>query len=434
MSLNDEKKNIHIKSKFVKSHSRYKSYSSYHNIYKSNSSSNKDEQIIYINDKKSNDNNIPFFILFNGKLKKNKFNNNLELTTFEKILFFILIILNAIQFGIFLRYFDFVNNKNLFFNKLPYYIKVITILLWKFQIILLFFMIYYFYFGFIYKNEFSQLVEYENIDSLNVSLFSYYLESSNLYRAIELSFEGNFIYSILGFFQSFILMISCFYNTFGLCYLFNSLSNIIPFFTGDLISKSFKDKKKIYLFFSFILILLGIFFLFTTIHNIYSIAILIILLIISFLSQKLNQSYYYQKFQDESPFNLIFSNYLNYTIITSIILSLYCLYKKKCYIFLFFGYLFNIKLFTFALIDFGILGAVYIQLVIFTSFSNKKIRIIKTLKYYELILNDLMGVYFFKKYKNPYNMTYIFGLLQCSFGMIIIDYIDKVKLMLKKYF
>ena len=81
MSLNDEKKNIHIKSKFVKSHSRYKSYSSYHNIYKSNSSSNKDEQIIYINDKKSNDNNIPFFILFNGKLKKNKFNNNLELTT-----------------------------------------------------------------------------------------------------------------------------------------------------------------------------------------------------------------------------------------------------------------------------------------------------------------------------------------------------------------
>ena len=434
MSSYEEKKIINKKSKFLKSHTHYKSNSSIQNTYKSNSSSNKDEQIIYINDKKTKESNLPFYILFNKQSKKNKFNNNLELSTFEKILYFLLVILSTIQFGIFLKYFDFVNDKNLFFNKLPYFIQVITILLWKFQIILLFFMIYYFYFGFIYKNEFSQLVEYENIDSLNVSLFSYYLESSNLYRAIELSFEGNFIYSILGFFQSFILMISCFYNTFGLCYLFNSLSNIIPFFTGDLISKSFKDKKKTYLFFSFILILLGLIFLFTTINNIYSIIILIILFFVSFLSHKLNQSYYYQKFQDESPFNLIFSNYLNYTIITSIILSVYCLYKKKCYIFLFFGYLFNIKLFTFALIDFGILGAVYIQLVIFTSFSNKKIRIIKTLKYYELILNDLMGVYFFKKYKNPYNMTYIFGLLQCSFGMIIIDYIDKVKLMLKKYF
>ena len=434
MSSYEEKKIINKKSKFLKSHTHYKSNSSIQNTYKSNSSSNKDEQIIYINDKKTKESNLPFYILFNKQSKKNKFNNNLELSTFEKILYFLLVILSTIQFGIFLKYFDFVNDKNLFFKKLPYFIQVITILLWKFQMILLFFMIYYFYFGFIYQTEFSQIVEYENNDSLNISLFSYYIESSNLYRAIELSIEGNFIYSIIGFFQSFILMISCFYNTFGLCYLFNSLSNIIPFFTGDLISKSFKDKKKIYLFFSFILILLGLIFLFTTIHNIYSIAILIILLIISFLSQKINQNYFYQKFQDESPFNLIFSNYFNYTIITSIILSLYCLYKKKCYIFLFFGYLFNIKLFTFALIDFGILGAVYIQLVIFTSFSNKKIRIIKTLKYYELILNDLMGVYFFKKYKNPYNMTYIFGLLQCSFGMIIIDYIDKVKLMLKKYF
>ena len=208
----------------------------------------------------------------------------------------------------------------------------------------------------------------------------------------------------------------------------------IPFFSIDLISKSFKYKKKIYLFFSFILILLGLIFLFTTINNIYSIVILIILFFVSFLSQKLNQSYYYQKFQDESPFNLIFSNYFNYSIIISIILSLYCLYKKKCYIFLFFGYLLNIKLFSFAFIDFGILGAVYIQLMIFTSFSNRKIRVLKILKYYELILIDLLGVYLFKRYKNPYNITYIFGLLQCSLGMIIIDYIDKVKLIIKKYF
>jgi hypothetical protein len=434
MASIDEKKNINKKSKFLKSYTHYKSNSSVQNTYKSNSSSNKDEPLIYITEKKSQDSNLPFYILFNKPSKKNKFNQNLELTTFEKILYFILIILGTIQFGIFLKYFDFVNDKNLFFKKLPYFIQVITILLWKFQMILLFFMIYYFYFGFIYQTEFSQIVEYENNDSLNISLFSYYLESSNLYRAIQLSIEGNFIYSILGFLQSFILMISCFYNTFGLCYLFNSLSNIIPFFLGDLISKSFKDKKKIYLFFSIILILLGLIFLFTTINNIYSIVILIILFFVSFLSQKLNQSYYYQKFQDESPFNLIFSNYFNYTIITSIILSLYCLYKKKCYIFLFFGYLLNIKLFSFAFIDFGILGAVYIQLMIFTSFSNRKIRVLKILKYYELILIDLLGVYLFKRYKNPYNITYIFGLLQCSLGMIIIDYIDKVKLIIKKYF
>ena len=434
MSSYEEKKIINKKSKFLKSHTHYKSNSSIQNTYKSNSSSNKDEQIIYINDKKTKESNLPFYILFNKQSKKNKFNNNLELSTFEKILYFLLVILSTIQFGIFLKYFDFVNDKNLFFNKLPYFIQVITILLWKFQIILLFFMIYYFYFSFIYQNEFSQIVEYENNDSLNISLFSYYIESSNLYRAIELSIEGNFIYSIIGFFQSFILMISCFYNTFGVCYLFNSLSNIIPFFLGDLISKSFKDKKKIYLFFSFILILLGLIFLFTTINNIYSIIILIILFFISFLSHKLNQSYYYQKFQDESPFNLIFSNYLNYTIITSIILSVYCLYKKKCYIFLFFGYLLEIKLFTFAFIDFGILGAVYIQLIIFTSFSNRKIRVLKILKYYELLLIDLIGVYLFKRYKNPYTITYIFGLLQCSLGMIIIDYIDKVKSILKKYF
>ena len=44
------------------------------------------------------------FEIFNKLSKKNKFNQNLELTTFEKILYFILIILGTIQFGIFLKY------------------------------------------------------------------------------------------------------------------------------------------------------------------------------------------------------------------------------------------------------------------------------------------------------------------------------------------
>ena len=88
MSSYEEKKIINKKSKFLKSHTHYKSNSSIQNTYKSNSSSNKDEQIIYINDKKTKESNLPFYILFNKQSKKNKFNNNLELSTFEKNIFF----------------------------------------------------------------------------------------------------------------------------------------------------------------------------------------------------------------------------------------------------------------------------------------------------------------------------------------------------------
>lgn len=426
MLKNDERKHLNKKSKF---YTYYKSYSSYQKDFKSNSSFDKD------NDVRSKDSILPFYILFNDKQKHN---NNLinfnDLTTFEKILLFMLTLLGSVQLGLFIKYFDFVNEKNYFFNGLNFYLKILIILLWKFQIILLFFLIYFFYYSLLYQNEFSEINQYDKNSSLNISLFSYYLDSSSLCRAIELTFQGNLIYSILSLIQSYVLMISAYSNYFGLCYLLNSLFNFIPFYSGSLISKDLRNKKKVFLIFSLVLTILGLIFLFSTINNSYSFFILICLFFVSFLSQKINQKYYYEEFQNESPFNLIFSNYLNYTIMLSIIISLYCLYMKKFYIFLFFGWLTNIKLFTYAIIDFGLLGAIYLQLVIFTSFSNKKIQLLKFLKYFEIYICDLFGTFIFKKYNNPfYNVTYFFGLTQCSLGMVILDYINEIKTILKKY-
>ena len=223
MLKNDERKHLNKKSKF---YTYYKSYSSYQKDFKSNSSFDKD------NDVRSKDSILPFYILFNDKQKHN---NNLinfnDLTTFEKILLFMLTLLGSVQLGLFIKYFDFVNEKNYFFNGLNFYLKILIILLWKFQIILLFFLIYFFYYSLLYQNEFSEINQYDKNSSLNISLFSYYLDSSSLCRAIELTFQGNLIYSILSLIQSYVLMISAYSNYFGLCYLLNSLFNFIPFYS-----------------------------------------------------------------------------------------------------------------------------------------------------------------------------------------------------------
>ena len=83
----------------------------------------------------------------------------------------------------------------------------------------------------------------------------------------------------------------------------------------------------------------------------------------------------------------------------------------------------NLKIFLACLIGFGICGAIcYNMLIIFMRIALSNNIIVKLIKYMNLIIIDLVGVYIFRQYIIASYIDYIFGISLCGVSMLLLDF------------
>ena len=153
-------------------------------------------------------------------------------------------------------------------------------------------------------------------------------------------------------------------------------------------------------------------------NSLYLFGILISCVIIQFFNQKkfiLNS-------HEESPFQILFRTYLNYSIVSLSFCFLYEIFNgfniKNV-----FYWLTNLKIFFSCLIGFGICGAIfYNTLIIFMRIPMSNNIIVKLIKYFNLIIIDIVGIFIFRQYFIVSYFDYIVGISLCAVSMFLLDF------------
>ena len=351
---------------------------------------------------------------------------NLTIKDFLFITFYI--ILSSLQLGIFLYGINLIKNDYPELN--GNIIIFISLLFWKFLIYLLCFILIYFIFksflgennNEIYNDYYPLSNDSENEDLSN--FLTYFIHSSSIKICILNSFTlKNFLNDFLGIFSSFIIFYSINYLSFGIVTLIISLTNLIPFYIN--ISKDNNFESNEFIFSKIIspfFIISGIISLCYSINNFFYNELFIFSFLFLIFCQIFNQKFYYTILKDQSPFNILFSRYLNYSIIIIIFFFFYFSLTFDFQYFYLFGLFLNWKIFTFCFIGFGILGFSFIFMTMMSSYILKNKISFKTFKHFEIVLNDLFEYIIFGRINIFFGFSYIFGIIECILAILIIDY------------
>ena len=317
--------------------------------------------------------------------------------SFKKIIIlFVYLILNLHQFVIF--QFIFKQNENIFKFKTKKYlfflIVTIILLFLKYLLIIIIMFVFAQIISIFNNNNEIFIKKKENDFNVKINNFFQNISIKNYKTYFN---KYNFKYNFFSLINNVIVFYSTFYLPYGFIYLL--LNNNI------LITK-FNNKNKIY----FILFLFGILIISIKIKNF--LFLIILLILINIISKNLfinNKKNYYIK---NNLFDNIFSTYLNYFfILFQFIIFLIIYFNNKE---IFFEFL-NTKLFFYLLIFFGFLGFFQIILTLFTFNFYKEI------KYFEIMLSDLIGYFIYQQYNNPFNIYYNIGIVQCLIILYLSD-------------
>ena len=301
--------------------------------------------------------------------------------------------------------------------------------------------------------------KYKYLQKFGSSYESYYhifILTSNIFNVQENENDKNFEYyinineiikGILGILFAYLILASSYFYYFGIIYLIQEITSLLPYYieynnilnsnnndnntnnnenksiTRNLTKKLLKggNNGEFYKYIFPVLISFGLYFLQKTITN--SSLILIIILILCIAVQISSQKKFIISAHEESPFQILFRTYLNYTIISLILCFIFEAIFNGFNIKNIFYWLTNLKLFFSCLIGFGICGAIcYNMLIIFMRISLSNNIIVKLIKYFNLIIIDIIGVFIFRQYIIMSYIDYIIGLSLCGVSMLLLDF------------
>ena len=354
---------------------------------------------------------------------------NLTVKDFIFLIFFI--ILSSLQLGIFIYGIDLLIKEFPSLNN--NFIIFVSMLFWKWEIYLICFLLIYFIFKYFLGENDEIINDYYPINQDNENedfnnYLTYFAKSSSLKQSISKSFSlKNILNDLLGVYSSFLIYYSSNYLSFGLVILMTSLTQLIPFYID--ITKGSNYPSNEYSFskiISPVFILSGIISLRFSLNSFFNISIFLFSLFSLILCQIINQKYYFIILKDESPFNLLFSKYLNYFIFTGLLFMFYSLIAFNFQYFYFIGWLMSWKVCLFVFIGFGIFGFSFIFFTLMSSFIFKRKLAFKNIKYFEVVLNDLFYFFIFRKINILFNFSYIFGIVECLLAILLIDYHNEI--------
>ena len=287
----------------------------------------------------------------------------------------------------------------------------------------------------------------KNFGACYQSYFDIFLHTSNIFNVQEKDENVNYehyinlneaIKGVYGILFSYLILVGSNFYYFGIIYLLQEITSLLPYYlqydkilnngSNINVTRSFSRKVReghnngeYYKYIFPLLISFGLYYLQQTISNnsLFLFGILISCIII----QIFNQKKFILNSHEESPFQILFRTYLNYSIISLIFCFAYEIISNGFKIKNIFYWLTNLKLFFACLIGFGICGAIlYNTLVIFMRISLSNNIIVKLIKYLNLIIIDLVGIFIFRQYFITSYFDYIVGISLCAVSMFLLDF------------
>ena len=256
----------------------------------------------------------------------------------------------------------------------------------------------------------------------------YFISTANFENICSCVNYDNLSSAFLSVVSTFCLFYSARFLSFGTCALISSLTSLIPLYYNPNNSNpnsSSRNRRNSQIYDCYLLPLLKVitpFLVFSGMlvanHSlIYSLTMLLCLFAI-IGCQVLNRSTMIDKMKTYSPFQILLSTYLNYVIVSILLLiAIYALMLKFNMILLsLFGWVYIIKE---CLICFVICGALYAVFSVYCSIVLVTKDLIKYIKYFEIMANDVLGLVFFGKQMNGF--IYIIGIVQSIVGLFVVE-------------
>ena len=289
-------------------------------------------------------------------------------------------------------------------------------------------------FGYSYESYYNIFMLTSNIfdtQENDKSFFESYLNCNEILKGLS------------GIFFAYFILVGSYFYYFGIIYLIQEMTALLPYYieynkvtnenekninknenkSRNLSRKLFKESNngEYYKFIFPLLMAFGFYYLQkTTLNN--SLYLLILLLCCIGL-QIYSQKKFVLNSHNESPFQILFRTYFNYAIISLIIVFPIELIMNRFNIRNIFYWLTDLKIFIACLIGFGILGAIFYNiLIIFMRISLSNNLIVKLIKYFNLIIIDLVGIFIFRQYIITSYLDYIVGISLCAVSMFLLDF------------
>ena len=288
-------------------------------------------------------------------------------------------------------------------------------------------------YGYSYDSYYNIFILTSNIFYIqenDKNFFSYYFNLNEINKGF------------LGVFYAYCILVGSYFYYFGIIYIIQELTALLPYyiqynkksnFNNNYNSNENKKKnlsRKLFKegnngeYFKYIFPLLmafGFYYLQKTLNNYFIFLGLILVCCIG--SQIFIQKKFVANSHDESPFQILFRTYFNYTIISLIIIFVTEILFNGFHIRNIFYWLTDLKIFFACLIGFGIFGAIcYNMFILFIRISLSNNIIVKLIKYFNLLIIDLIGIFVFRQYIINSYIDYFVGLSLCWISMMILDF------------
>ena len=282
----------------------------------------------------------------------------------------------------------------------------------------------------------SSYTSYFNIFICTSNIFNYPKEKNFFENFLNF---GDVLRGIAGLIFSFTLLTGSNFYYFGIVYLIQSFTAMIPYYikfnynlkqnnnnNNNANKNSIKEKTKYFKYIFPILTSIGIYFLLKSITNngINNFLYLGIILIVCILSQIYSQKQFVQNSYDESPFHILFKNYFIFFLISNTIVLIIEIVFNLFNLRNLFFWMTDFYLFLACFIGFGILGSFYHILLTFIRIALSNNVIIKLIKYFNLFIIDLVGIFIFKQYDIFYKIDYFMGIALCGISLFMLDFCD----------
>ena len=281
----------------------------------------------------------------------------------------------------------------------------------------------------------SNIFNIQGNEGNDTSFFGYYFNFNEILKGLS------------GIFFAYLILVSSYFYYFGIVYIIQEITALLPYYieynkknnnsNNDgkanenikenkykyISKKTFKESNngEYYKFIFPLLISFGFYLLLKTTIN--SSLYLIMILICCIGLQMYSQKKFVLNSHNESPFQILFRTYFNYFILSLIIvIPIELIFNKLNFVNIIY-WLTNLKLFSACLIGFGLCGAIlYNMLIIFMRISLSNNIIVKLIKYLNIIIIDLVGIFLFRQYIITSYLDYIAGLSLCTVSMFLLDF------------
>ena len=275
------------------------------------------------------------------------------------------------------------------------------------------------------------------------SYFNIFFYTSNIFNyPKEKSFFENFLNldDILRGISGLIFSYTLFYGSnlyyFGIIYLIQSITAMIPYYIKfnynskqNSNNNSIKNNTKYFKYIFPLLTSIGIYFLLKSIsnngiNNYNNYLNLFIILLICILCQIYSQKQFVQKSYYESPFHILFKNYFIFFLLSNSIVLFFEIIFNLFNLRNLFFWMTDIYIFIACFIGFGVLGSIYHMLLTLIRIALSNNVIIKLIKYFNLFIIDLVGIFIFRQYDIFYKIDYFMGVTLCAISLFLLDFCD----------